>query len=197
MSDIVNSISEAVLRSAITKQHISDLYTQLESGIEIPDEPMVTLLRLHQRSTLLKAEIETLTRATAKSEHVAQGTKLESGLVLPSEAVGLETSWAEARSRRKSLKQSWYATLAASETPALAVAEVFSLELESQANALESAILALIEPWPFEASAGSAPTILRLCATLIREGAAGRFVPPGKRVYWLNLSNFENLLAQA
>lgn len=199
MADILDSIDEALLRRSISKQNISDLYSQLESSVEpaIPTESMITLLRLNQRAMLLKSEIEALTRATTKSEHETQQTKLENGLVLPSEAVGLKVSWDEKRARRKTLKPAWYSVLADSEAPALLVAEPFALELESQADTLEAAIEALIEVWPIEASAGSAPTILRLCATLVREGAAGTYVAPDKRVWWLDFADFEDLLEPA
>lgn len=193
--DILTSIDTALLRATITKAHIATLYTQLESGIEIPDEPMVTLLKLNQRATLLKTELDTCTRGRLKSEDAAQSAKLESGLMLPSEAVGLKPAWEEMLARRSSLKRAYYSVLADSEAPALLVAEPFAVELEAQADAVEGSILGVIEAWPVEASAGSLPTILRLSAQIVREAAAGPFVPPATRVFWCDLLDFEDLLA--
>ena len=192
--DILTSIDTALLRATITKAHIATLYTQLESGIEIPDEPMVTLLKLNQRATLLKTELDTCTRGRLKSEDAAQSAKLESGLMLPSEAVGLKPAWEEMLARRSSLKRAYYSVLADSEAPALLVAEPFAVELEGQADAVEGSILGVIEAWPVEAAAGSLPTILRLSAQIVREAAAGPFVPPATRVFWCDLSDFEDLL---
>jgi hypothetical protein len=192
--DILTSIDTALLRATITKAHIATLYTQLESGIEIPDEPMVTLLKLNQRATLLKTELDKCTRGHLKTSDAAQSAKLESGLMLPSEAVGLKPAWEEMLARRSSLKRAYYSVLADSEAPALLVAEPFAVELEAQADAVEGSILGVIEAWPVEASAGSLPTILRLSAQIVREAAAGPFVPPATRVFWCDLSDFEDLL---
>jgi hypothetical protein len=74
------------------------------------------------------------------------------------------------------------------------VAEPFAVELEAQADAVEGSILGVIEAWPVQASAGSLPTILRLSAQIVREAAAGPFVPPATRVFWCDLSDFEDLL---
>jgi len=197
MADILDSIDTALLRQSIKREHISTLYTQLESGIEIPDEPMVTLLKLNQRATLLKTELDTCTRGHLKTEDAAQSAKLENGLMLPSEAVGLKPAWEEMLARRSSLKRSWYAILADSEAPALLVAEPFAVELEAQADAVEGSILGVIEAWPVQATAGSLPTILRLSAQIVRESAAGPMVPPATRVFWLDLSDFEDLLVPA
>lgn len=192
--DILGSIDTALLRATISKAHISTLYTQLESGIEIPDEPMVALLRLSQRAKLLKAELDRCTRGHLKTEDAAQSAKLESGLMLPSEAVGLKPAWEEMLARRSSLKRAYYSVLADSEAPALLVAEPFAVELEAQADAVEGSILGVIEAWPVQASAGSLPTILRLSAQIVREAAAGPMVPPATRVFWCDLSDFEDLL---
>lgn len=192
--DILDSIDTALLRQNIKREHISSLYDQLESGIEIPDEPMVTLLKLNQRATLLKAELDTLTRGRLKTEDAAQSAKLENGLMLPSEAVGLKPAWEEMLARRSSLKRAYYSVLAESEAPALLVAEPFAVELEAQADAVEGAILGVIEAWPIQATAGSLPTILRLSAQIVREAAAGPAVPPATRVFWCDLSDFEDML---
>jgi len=197
MADILDSIDTALLRQSIKREHIATLYTQLESGIAIPDEPMVTLLKLAQRAALLKTELDTCTRGRLKSEDAAQSTKLENGLMLPSEAVGLEPAWEEMLARRSSLKRAYYSVLADSEAPALLVAEPFAVELEAQADSVEGAILGVIEAWPVQASAGSLPTILRLSAQIVREAAAGPFVPPATRVFWCDLSDFEDLLVPA
>ena len=194
MADILDSIDTALLRQSIKCEHISSLYDQLETGIEIPDEPMVTLLKLAQRAALLKAELDKCTRGHLKTSDAAQSAKLESGLLLPSEAVGLKPAWEEMLARRSSLKRAYYSVLADSEAHALLVAEPFAVELEAQADAVEMSILGLIEAWPVQASAGSLPTILRLSAQIVREAAAGPAVPPATRVFWLTLSDFEDLL---
>ena len=199
MADILDSIDTALLRATITKAHISSLYDQLESTVEplIPTESMVELLRLNQRSVRLKSEIDSLTRSNAKAADEVQKAKLQAGELIPSEAVPLSQLWEEQRERRGTLKRSWYRVIFESEEPAKAIAEVFATTLESEADTLEAAIEALIEAWPIEASAGSAPTILRLCATLVREAALGTYVAPAERLFWLDLSDFEDLLVPA
>lgn len=196
MSDILDTVSEQLLRASITKEHISSLYDQLESTVEplIPTNSMVELLRLNQRSVLLKSEIDSLTRSAAKAEDEAQKAKLQTGELLPSDAVPLSKLWEEQRERRGTLKRAWYKVIFQSEEPAKAIAEVFATTLESEADTLEAAIEALIEAWPIEASAGSAPTILRLCATLVREACIGTYLAPSERLFWLTLSDFEDLL---
>lgn len=196
MSDIIDTVSEQLLRASITKAHVSSLYSQLESTVEplIPTESMVELLRLNQRSWLLKGEIDSLTRSNAKAADEVQKAKLQAGELIPSEAVPLSQAWDEKRERRGTLKRAWYKVIFESEKPAKAIAEVFALELESQAGALEAAILALVEAFPIEGSAGSGPTILRLCATLVREAALGTYVAPAERLFWLTLSDFEDML---
>lgn len=196
MADIIDTVSEQLLRASITKAHISSLYDQLESTVEplIPTESMVELLRLNQRSVLLKSEIDSLTRSNAKAADEVQKAKLQAGELIPSEAVPLSQLWEEQRERRGTLKRSWYRVIFESEEPAKAIAEPFATTLESEADTLEAAIEALIEAWPIEASAGSAPTILRLCATLVREAALGTYVAPAERLFWLTLSDFEDLL---
>lgn len=196
MSDILDSIDSALLRRSISKQNIIDLYKMLESSVEplIPTESMVELLRLNQRSVLLKSEIDSLTRGNAKSADEVQKAKLQAGELIPSEAVPLSQAWDEKRERRGTLKRAWYKVIFQSEEPAKAIAEPFALELESQADALESSILRLVEAFPIEGSAGSGPTILRLCATLVREAALGTYVAPAERLFWLTLSDFEDML---
>jgi len=197
MANIIDTVSEQLLRASITKQNISDLYSQLESTVEplIPTESMIEILRLNQRSVLLKSEIDSLTRSNAKAADEVQKAKLQAGELIPSEAVPLSQLWEEQRERRGTLKRSWYRVIFESEEPAKAIAEPFATTLESEADTLEAAIEALIEAWPIEASAGSAPTILRLCATLVREAALGTYVAPAERLFWLDLSDFEDLLA--
>lgn len=196
MSAILDTVSEQLLRASITKAHISSLYDQLESTVEplIPVESMVELLRLNQRSVLLKSEIDSLTRSNAKAADEVQKAKLQAGELIPSEAVPLSQLWEEQRERRGTLKRSWYKVIFESEEPAKAIAEVFAATLESEADTLEAAIQSLIGVWPFEASAGSAPAILRLSATIVREAALGTYVAPAERLFWLTLSDFEDML---